>query len=207
MENVERIIFRLSTGLVIFLVVGSFVLTYKPLWEMAYTYGHSYWTAWLWPLLLDAVLIIFLAALVRGYLFNESVWWSWVWVVVFAAGIIVFSWSQVGDNWNAIDLGFVSIEFRYLVSAVPMVAMLLGFEILMSQRTDSHSQAESLTDMENQPVIIIGDTDPKTMKPVERQRYIAQMMAQGVAEDKILELFGISGKTLSRDIKVLSKII
>jgi DNA repair exonuclease SbcCD ATPase subunit len=58
------------------------------------------------------------------------------------------------------------------------------------------------------PVIIIGEgLDLAKMKPSERQRYIPQLINSGVDEDKILDIFGISAKTLERDKKACNGLI
>lgn len=52
------------------------------------------------------------------------------------------------------------------------------------------------------PIVIIGEgLDLPKMKPAERQKYLPQLINGGVDKDRILDIFGISAKTLDRDIK------
>lgn len=58
------------------------------------------------------------------------------------------------------------------------------------------------------PVVIIGEgLDLSNMKPAERQKYLPQLLNGGVDKDKILEIFGISAKTLERDIQACNGLI
>lgn len=58
------------------------------------------------------------------------------------------------------------------------------------------------------PVVIIGEgLDLPKMKPAERQKYLPQLLSGGVDKDKILDIFGISAKTLDRDIKECNGLI
>lgn len=52
------------------------------------------------------------------------------------------------------------------------------------------------------PIVVIGEgLDLPKMKPAERQKYLPQLLNNGVGKDIILNIFGISAKTLDRDIK------
>ncbi len=73
--------------------------------------------------------------------------------------------------------------------------------------------AETLGQVEGQkdnhiPVVIIGEgLDLPKMKPAERQKYLPQLLNGGVNKDIILDIFGISAKTLDRDIKECNGLI
>lgn len=127
----------ISATLVLLLAFGGFLLSYNALRNVALQNGYPPALAAIWPLLVDAALVIFSLAIVRASLLQERVWWPWVLVGVFTAGTIVFNYVHATDNLTVFSAGRMSISLRQLVGIVPPITLVLAFETLMGMLKSS----------------------------------------------------------------------
>lgn len=121
-----------SAAMVFLLAIGAFALSYNALRDVASNNGLDSWRSYVWPLLVDAALVIFSIAVVRANLLGERSWWPWGLVAVFTVGTIVFNLVHASERLTELNLIVVSIPLRHLVAVVPPVALVLSFETLMS---------------------------------------------------------------------------
>jgi len=259
-KNIEFLSW-LSIILVLLLAVGGFALSYNALKDVAFNNGLNDWRASVWPLLIDAALVIFSFAVVRANMVGGRTAWPWTLVGVSTIGTIVFNLVHANDQVSSLNLIVMSIPLKHLVAIVPPLALVLAFETLMGMFRDTlkrhwltrsnqelrqeldnrrnqldtletklkaledkrQQQADTLktelaaiqdkikakqaelADAGRRPIVILGETSPTELRPFERQEYIAEMVKAGIDRDDILGTFGISDKTLSRDLKTLSE--
>jgi hypothetical protein len=70
--------------LVSLLALGAFVLTYASLWKIALTFDLSPYFAWIWPLLVHFILIVFSLIVVHVNLRNERAFWPWLLATIYS---------------------------------------------------------------------------------------------------------------------------
>jgi hypothetical protein len=70
--DINRVLSFLTGLLTILLTISAFALSYSVLYELALAHRFHPWLAWLWPLSLDAFVIIATIAVVRNSLRAEG---------------------------------------------------------------------------------------------------------------------------------------
>lgn len=125
-NKIIRWIAGITAGLVFLLAIGSFTLSYANLRLMASDNGIAGWLSYVWPLLIDASLVIFSLAVVNAHLHSESTWKQWSLVGIYTIGTIAFNVLHAPDNWQS-----------RTVAAIAPVSLFFSFEILMSQLKNS----------------------------------------------------------------------
>jgi DNA-binding NarL/FixJ family response regulator len=124
--KVNRFI-SITTAILVFLVaLGSFALSYNALKDMALGNGITGWLSYIWPLLIDASLIVFSLAVVNAHLQGETVWKQWSLVGVYTLATIGFNVAHAPNNLQA-----------QIVAAIAPVSLFFSFELLMSQLRDT----------------------------------------------------------------------
>ncbi len=111
------------------LAVAAFTLSFDALRELATISGLNPTLAWLWPLIVDGLIVIATAAAValrdRG---RRVTWYPW-------ATLILFSTISVAGNAlhasNHADHSAVSVTVAAGVSAVPALALLLASHLMV----------------------------------------------------------------------------
>lgn len=116
-----RIINYTTAFFVFCLGVGSFVLSYAALWDMATAYGVPQELAWIWPLLIDFALIVFSMSVVQSNLNNEPATRRWLMVALYTIATVAFNVYHAPNNYAA-----------QVVAVVAPVSLFLSFETLMS---------------------------------------------------------------------------
>jgi uncharacterized protein YerC len=128
-KTIVKIISITTAGLVLSIALGSFVLSYNALREVALTNGVSSNLSYIWPLLIDASLIVFSLATVNAYLQIESVWKQWTLVGIYTIATTTFNVLHAPQNIQA-----------QIVAAIAPASLFFSFELLMSQLKNSVSR-------------------------------------------------------------------
>jgi DNA-directed RNA polymerase specialized sigma24 family protein len=123
----------LTAWLVFLIALGSFVLSYNALKQVASDNGIGSWQSTIWPLLIDFSLIVFSLAVVRAHLESESTWYAWLLVGLYTVATVSFNVYHAPPGLAA-----------RLIAAVAPVSLFLSFELLMSQ-LKRHAQRQQLT--------------------------------------------------------------
>ncbi len=118
----NTIISAITAALVLFLAGAAFILSYEALRDLAEHNGITPALAWLWPLMLDAVMIAASLSVLRGNLYQERTWYPWALVGVFTLASIVF---------NVVHADATPIARA--VALLPPAVVFLAFELLMAQ--------------------------------------------------------------------------
>ena len=97
-------------------------MSYEALHALARDSGVSAGLAWLWPLVVDGFIVVASMSLVRAVIESRRTWHPW-------ALLLLFSTISVAGN---VAHGPPTVNGR-LVAAVPPVALVLAFDLLMRQ--------------------------------------------------------------------------
>lgn len=136
-KNIEQIISILGwsiLGLVSLITLGSFVLSYNALRQVVLAYGYSPMLSYIWPLLLDASLVVFSLAAVRANVLKENRWLPSLFVLLYASSTVFFNilHAPLEPTEGLINLALASsVPTNILVYAIPPISLLLSFELLM----------------------------------------------------------------------------
>ncbi len=145
-----RLIITLLAGLLtIVLTVVAFWLSYEHLHDVADGHGLDGERAWAWPATLDMFIVIGELLILRASLMRKIDPWSWVCASIGSVGSITLNVVGVGKGAGTLD---------YVIAAVPPVAALLAFGILMRQLH------EAITAYVSAPPTIVPGT--RTVPPV-----------------------------------------
>lgn len=132
----------LTAGLVFCLALGSFALSYSNLMLLAGESGIRGWLAYIWPLLIDASLIVFSLSVVNAYLHGEGTWRQWSLVGLYTVATIGFNILHAPDNLQA-----------QIVAAIAPISLFFSFELLMSQLKASvkrYSTVKSIDELQKE---------------------------------------------------------
>ena len=127
----RQLVSVVTAVLVLLLAAGSFAISWDALRDMALRYGFEGWRANIWPLLVDASLVIFSLAVVNAHLNVESVWRQWGLVFIYTAGTVFFNVLHAPDNTMA-----------RVMAAVAPVSLFFSFELLMGQMRGAIARRE-----------------------------------------------------------------
>ena len=138
-----------ALALVLLLAIGGFALSYFSLQDLAKSNGLDGWHSYVWPLLVDAALVVFSLSVVRAYMRQENSVWPWVLVGIFTLATIFFNFIHADDmsvSWSVLG---VPVTLRHIVHIVPPVALVLAFETLMSMLRKEIARAGLMRSEEN----------------------------------------------------------
>ncbi len=143
-----KLVSAIAGGLLFLLATGAFVLSYSALRQVALSFGLPPVLAYIWPVLLDAAMVIFSLAVLRGSLRGERTLYPWI-----LTGLFAFL-ALGGNVYHAPDSILADLIPKSIMSpiiwGIPPVALLLAFELLMSQikaEVHRHSATVMLTDL------------------------------------------------------------
>ena len=109
------------TGLAVLIIAGcAFALSFFNLQAAALEAGISPWLSWLWPVVVDCLLIVGSLFLLRSNLRNESPWVGWM---------VLLSFTLVSTIFNVLHSPADVIS--QAAHAVPPVALCVSIELLM----------------------------------------------------------------------------
>ena len=139
--NTTKIIAWLTAVTVAIIAVLSFTLSYAALYEMALSNGYPVALAYIWPLLIDAPLVVFSLATVNSYLHNESTVKQWILVGVYTLLTIFFN-ALHAPTINDVIPGSIVATLPLIVAIIAPVSLFFSFEMLMQQLKNSVKRSE-----------------------------------------------------------------
>ena len=139
--NTTKIIAWLTAIMVAIIAVLSFILSYAALYEMALSNGYSATLAMIWPLLIDAPLVVFSLAVVNAYLHNESTHKQWILVGIYTLLTIFFNALHAPTTGDIIPVSVAPI-LPLIVAIIAPVSLFFSFEMLMQQLKNSVKRSE-----------------------------------------------------------------
>jgi len=107
---------------VIGLAVAGFAMSYGALHGLALEEGVPSRLAWLWPLVVDGFIVVASLAVLHAVLEHRSTVYPWA---------LVLGFSAVSVTFNVLHAAATPVA--RLVAAVPPLALVLSFELLMRQ--------------------------------------------------------------------------
>lgn len=113
---------RVSTAAVAALAIGAFTLSYDALHALASSHGTSAALAALWPLVVDGFIVTASLAVLHAVLEGRRTAYPWCLVLLFSAVSVVGNLAHGSPSLVG-----------HLVAAVPPVALVLAFDLLMRE--------------------------------------------------------------------------
>jgi hypothetical protein len=117
-----RWIHRATTVGVIGLAAAGFAMSYGALHGLALEEGVPQRLAWLWPLVVDGFIVVASLAVLHAVLERRSTVYPWA---------LMLGFSAVSVSFNVLHAAPTPVA--RLVAAVPPLALVLSFELLMRQ--------------------------------------------------------------------------
>ncbi|BEP14000.1 hypothetical protein acdb102_23110 [Acidothermaceae bacterium B102] len=112
----------ITTAGVTGLAVGAFLLSYDALHQLARTSHVPALLAWLWPLIVDGFILVASLAILDAVHTGRRARYPWLLVLAFSTLSVTFNVLHAPDDLVA-----------RLVAAIPPLALVLSFELLMRQ--------------------------------------------------------------------------
>lgn len=216
------------TAILVLLVSAfSFVLSYSALRIVALS-AINQELAWMWPLVVDGAMIVFALVVIHFSLTGKSTIWPGLLVAVFTFTTIGFNAYHASQTLLSMSVAiippialFLSFEvFMWMVkSGIQRREVSQSLDNLATERDKLIDEVDKLkarqkryqdklTKLETkptQPIVILG-LEPTELShaPDKRQPLVRQLIDKGVSDERIIETFGISQKTLDRDKTALS---
>lgn len=153
----------ITAVLVLAIALGAFVLSYDALRDLAQTNGIRDGLAWIFPLIVDGFIVVASLAVLRNGLMAEPTLLAWVLVVLFVALSVAFNVIHASDTADLIGK---------VIAAVPPLALVLAFELLMAQVRSAVTRYQvtvSLHDLAQQVRVAGQKLEQRTRKVEERQ--------------------------------------
>lgn len=122
-----KLITWLTSLLVLSVAIGSFILSYNALYQVAIDNGINQQLAWIWPLLIDFSLVVYCLCAIVAYLHSESTWRQWLLTISYTIATIGFNYL------HAYPQALSPLASKVIVMCIPPISLFLSFEILMSQ--------------------------------------------------------------------------
>lgn len=165
-ERLAARIRRASTTGVLGLAVGGFALSYGALHQLATAHGVQPSLAWAWPLIVDGFIVVASLAVLHAALQGRSTAYPWTLVLGFSALSVAFNVVHAAASTVA-----------RLIAAVPPLALVLAFELLMRQVRAALAAAPVTTTEERppSPPRIV----PQAVRPVGPSRRPARVAGGG----------------------------
>jgi hypothetical protein len=127
--TLTHVILLCISALTMLIAGAAFVLSYVNLRQTAISAGVPADLAFLWPVCLDAFLILASLDILRANLTDESPKWGW---------IILISFTMISTGFNM--MGSLGNSAGMLAHALPPVALCISLEVLMRiAHRDAHS--------------------------------------------------------------------
>ena len=196
----------LTAALVSLIALGSFVLSYNALYQVALSNSIDVRLAWLWPLLVDAPLVVFSLCAIVAYFHSEDTWqlWSLVafYVVITMGGNIIHAWPDM----------LPLLATRIIVTCIPPLSLLLSFEVLMAQFKNSIKRqsvtlalTQELQRVTHEHAQEVEELQAEVDSPVTyRRNLVASMLESGKTQKAIASELEVSISTVRKDISALN---
>jgi hypothetical protein len=182
-----KFISRATAALVFLLALGAFALSYV---SLAAANGLGGWQSYVWPLMLDAALVICSLAVLRANLQGERAVYPWSLVILFSVGTLVFNVLHAQ-------------EYKLppaMVAAVAPVALFLSFELLVGMLRSEIRRHNAMQDLNTAQAALqaaLGDLETKRSELQEEIKALRKEK-QGLS-------FEITQETLDRAKSILAE--
>jgi hypothetical protein len=165
----------LTAALVIFLAISAFVLSYDALRSLSAANGFDGWRSYLWPLTLDAVMIVSVLTVIRANVVRERAWLPWCMVLGFTIASIAYNILHASPDLLA----------RSIASLPPLVVF-LSLEMLSGQLRSAVRKADKEFRKSQKEV----STEDKTGFPMAiEQARERRALGKQAAIDTMLDFF------------------
>lgn len=138
LERLTKVTDIWTTRLVIAVIMAAFVLSYMALLALAMEAGYHWSLAWLWPLVMDGVIVITSLALVKRQMRGDKTGYVWFLLILFD-GVSIFLNGSAGYTGNTLT----GWSFA-LVHALPPLTMVLTLKLLTGEIKDDSRHAEAV---------------------------------------------------------------
>lgn len=123
-DGIGRLEHAATMGVVL-LAIGSFVLSYDALHQLAVTNHVPKPLSWIWPLIVDGFIVTASLAVLHAILTGRPATYPWLLVLAFSTTSVFFN-----------VLHAPATVVARLVAAIPPLTLVLSFELLMRQLRD-----------------------------------------------------------------------
>jgi uncharacterized protein (DUF486 family) len=194
-----KFISRTTAALVLLLAMGAFALSYTALQALAAANGLADWQSYVWPLMLDAALVVCSMAVLRANLQGEKSLYPWFLVILFSVGTLVFNVLHAPGN----TLGQV-------VAAVAPLALFLSFELFVGMLRSElrlHNALQVLADIKREVSKLDDEQDllQGAIITLEAKRSELQEEIKALRKEKQGLSFEITQETLDRAKAILAE--
>lgn len=131
-ETARRRIQRVTTAGVAGLALAGFAMSYDALHALARASGATAGLAWLWPLIVDGFIVVASLSVLRAVLEGRPAWHPWLLLLIFSAVSVA---GNVAHGAHT--------PIGRLVAAVPPIALVLAFDLLMRQLQESFNDSDA----------------------------------------------------------------
>jgi hypothetical protein len=153
----------LTGVLVTFLAASAFILSYDALRSLSESNGFSGWRSYLWPLTLDAVMIVSVLSVIRANVVRDRSWLPWVMVGGFTVASITYNIIHAQPNLLAQS-----------IASLPPLVVFLSLEMLSGQLREAVKKADKKVKTESYPMPI---EQARAVRSVDKERAINLMLA------------------------------
>lgn len=138
LERLTKLTDVWTPRLVIAVIMAAFVLSYMALFVLAQQAGYPWGLAWLWPLVMDGVIIITSLSLVKRQMRGDKTGYVWFLLILFD-GVSIFLNGSAGYTGNTL-MGW---SFA-LIHALPPLTMVLTLKLLTNEVKDDGRHAVAI---------------------------------------------------------------
>lgn len=202
----NRFITGLNILLVILVAIGSFVLSYSALSDLASNNGFTEWRAYVLPLVIDVGMLAFGLAVVHAHLHGTNPIRRRLLNLTYIIATTTFNIVHAPNNLLAQTL-----------AALPPVTLFFTFEVLMAMIEHNIKQRQGeaqaggeahgvLRDPEGGQAIdpIPAQNEKDSSLPELRPDKVLSLLGQGMTQQQIADELSVSLATVKRDIKSLN---
>jgi hypothetical protein len=185
--QLTRFISLSIAALVVLIAVSSFALSYVNLRQVAISAGIPESLAFLWPILLDAFLVVGSLVILRSNLEQSPTWPGWM---------VLITFTGVSTAFNIIESkGNIAMAAH----AVPPVALCISLELLMRTINPCSDSAQVISGPEQSC-----SDDATDLSNLSNDTILAHIRANPEdTDDDIAKMLGISRSTVWRKRRVL----
>ncbi len=122
-NKTESIITGLSASTVLGLAGIAFVLSFFAVRDLAIGLGSTPGLAWMYPIVIDGMIVVYSLTVLKKGLHSEGVRWDWS-MIAMATSV------SIGLNWAHVDYVF---GVQTVLAIVPPVALAIAFHSFMEQ--------------------------------------------------------------------------
>ncbi len=175
-NKTESIITGLSASTVLGLAGIAFVLSFFAVRDLAIGLGSTPGLAWMYPIVIDGMIVVYSLTVLKKGLHSEGVRWDWSMIAVATA-------VSIGLNWAHVDYVF---GVQTVLAIVPPVALAIAFHSFMEQIKSIVRRTGLWKSVDDLLVLIESKKDELGLAREDLKR------EKGVLEKAIMKLQGLA---------------